>query len=141
MERDTGNAILIAVSLFVGAIVLGVWASLGASSSEYTRYLQNEVNAVEVVKEYRKWLAYDNTTLMPQDVMSLIFETRGLPEVWVDTDPNPAVANFSLKWTEASAPTPYTAEAISNILPPDIPYTSSLVKDVNGALLRIEMKR
>jgi len=140
LDRSIVDSIMIWLGIITASIVIGIWVTLGSIQRDFARYQQSEVDAISVVKEYRKWNAYDETTVFPQDVVSLIFMTRGYPEVWVDTDAT-AANSFTQKWTVATSPTPYTAAAISTLLPSTGVYTSHLVYDVNGEVSRVEFWR
>lgn len=140
MGNDLSDAVYMAVDLFLLGLLLTSVSILMQQSALMGSYLNQRESAIAVVQEWRVWNQYDNTEVYPQDVINLIFETRGMPEVWVDID-NTVVDNFAYKWTTTSAPCNYTAVDLSNLLPVSGPYTSKLVKDLNGAILRVEFRR
>lgn len=140
MGEEISTAINLAVDLIISALIIGAWSALMYMANELGRTQQAELDAINVVQEYRKWNQYDNSNVYPQDVINLIFETRGYPEVWVDTDTTAGV-NFSWKWTPSSSPCPYTAVELSTLLPVSGIYLSSIVYDLNGAILRVEFRR
>lgn len=141
MGDEIGEAINFSVDLIVASIVIAMWSTLMYMSNEMGRTSQAEADSIATVQEYRKLNAYDGTTVLPQDIINYIFETRGSPEVWVDTNVSPGVDAFTLKWTPTSASSDYTAEALANKLPTNVSYLSTIVKDANGSVIRLEFRR
>jgi len=140
MDRSITDSINLWLSIIIAGIILNIWAISGSVSREYSRYQQSELDAIAVVKEYREWNVYDNTQVYAQDIATAILKYRGKPEVFVDTDLTVAVV-WGLKWDMATAPTQYTATIISGQLPVNAIYISTIVKDANGSVIRLEFRR
>lgn len=126
------------------ALILVSALTIARISRDFGRVQQQEVNAVAITKLYRTYNRYDNQKdLMPQDIVSLIFETRGKPEIWVDTTAGSAVS-FDYKWTAILAPTSNMwdlTHITENILPVSATYTSTIEKNDNGEISRVEFRR
>ena len=61
-------------------------SGIGVFGKRKCNIQQEDDNAVAIVKEYRHYSQFDGTTdLYLQDVISAIAESRGMPEIWVDT--------------------------------------------------------
>lgn len=141
MGDSTLQSISIWVSIVLAAIVLGIWSTLMFVQGEYARYQQSEIDAIEQVKEYREWNSYDNTQVYPQDIATLILKKKGSIAVWVDTDVNPAAETWGEIWDETTVSTEFTAINISGRLPVTGIYTSTLIRDLNGSIVRVEFRR
>jgi len=129
------------LSIILAAIVLGVWSTLMAIQGEYARFQQSEIDAVEQVREYREWNAYDNTQVFPQDIATLVMKTKGSIEVWVDTNADPGLETWGVIWNAATPPANFTAVTVSGALPVSGLYTASIIKDVNGSIRKVEFRR
>jgi hypothetical protein len=132
--------IWLSVSATLAAMVIGFATILGSFSHQQAVMQNEEDNAIAIVKEYRKYNQYDNQVLYPQDVISAIADSRGVPEVWVDTVDGPAV-NFSWMWTAATPAAQFSTTYLSSVFPIGGAYTSSIVKDLNGSIIRLEFRR
>lgn len=147
-------AVWASVSAMTAALVLSLIFLLGSFAREAVAIQQTDDNAIALIKEYRKYSRYNGTTdLVPADVITAIAETRGQPEIWVDAVSGSNVS-FDLKW---STQTP------SNMFKTDVlvyafelldkqnaggnseysvgKYDATIVKDPNGAVIRIEFRR
>lgn len=140
MGEEISSAINLSVDLLIAAMVIGTWSALMYMANYLGRYQQAEADSIKVIQEYRKYNQYDATVVAPQDIVNLIFESRGTPEVWVDTDETDGVS-FDWKWTATSSPCPYTATDLTTLLPSIGTYDSSIIYDANGAVLRFEFRR
>ncbi|WP_105614120.1 hypothetical protein [Vallitalea okinawensis] len=134
------EAIWLGVSALITAMVLSFATMLGASVRHVSRIQQEEINAIEIVKEHRKYNKYDGTSVYPQDIVSLVLETRGNPAVWVDDEDNTNV-NYIYMWDTTLPKENWQASYFTSLLPLTGSYESSLVKDANGAVLRFEFRR
>lgn len=142
MGEEWSKTIWIGIELSIAALVLMVAVVLSSFAGEMGRVQQREIDAIEVTREYRQYNRYDGTQVYPQDIISAIFETRGAPEVWVDTAAGTAV-NFSLKWTR-SIPVGDAMWNLSNVsvlLPETGTYQSSIHRNENGEIDRLEFRR
>lgn len=142
MGEEWSKTIWIGIELSIAALVLTVAVILSSFATEMGRVQQLEVDAIEVTKEYRKYNRYDGTQVYPQDIISVIFETRGTPEVWVDTLAG-AGENFSLKWTKAISPesSMWDLSYVSTLLPTTGTYQSSIYRNSNGEICTIKFRR
>jgi hypothetical protein len=134
------EAIWLGISAMIAALVLSFAGILGSFAHQQASIQNEEDNAIAIVKEYRKYNQYDNQVIYPQDVISAIADSRGLPEVWVDTVDGPAT-NFSWMWNPGTAPAQFSPTYLSGVFPVGGTYTASIIKDLNGAIIRLEMRR
>lgn len=134
------EAIWLSFSAMIAALVLSFVALLGAFARQAAALQAEEDNAIAIMKEYRKYAQYENTQLYPQDVISAIARTRGEPEVYVDTDEGPGVS-FTWQWTESTNPSEFSPTYLSGIFPLTGKYQSTIVKDLNGSIIRLEFRR
>jgi hypothetical protein len=141
---EWSKAIWIFVELMIASLILVNVVILVRMASEAGRAQQREIDAVAVTKEFRTYFRYEeNDEIYPQDIISIIFETRGYPEVWVDTTIGDE-DGFNYKWNTSlpSNDTKWDLTNISeNILPYKSMYKSSVVKNINGDINRIEFRR
>jgi hypothetical protein len=140
--QEWKEAIWIAVSAMLAALVITFASSLGAIGGQIADQQQTQYNNMIAMQEYRQWDQYDNTLVYPQDVISFILQYRGDPEAFVDTSAGGgAPANYSLQWTSTSAPCAYTDQDISDLLPIGVSYTANIIKDGNGAVIAVQFRR
>ena len=136
-------AVWASVSAMTAALVLSFIVVLGSLARQSASIQQEDDNAVAILKEYRQFNQFDGTTnLYPQDVISAISETRGMPEIWVDTTAGSGV-NFNWKWTPTTLPEQFTTTYLTDptLFNVAARYNSTLIKDLNGAITRIEFRR
>lgn len=138
--NEWSTVIWFTVSSSVTALVLTFAIMLGSSVREMSRVQQAEIDAVEMVKEYREHNKYDGTEVYPQDIISLLLEKRGKPEVWVDTVSGSGVT-FTYKWNSTLPDENWTPTYFTGLLPLTAKYEAGFVKDDNGAIIRYEFRR
>ncbi|GKX28635.1 hypothetical protein SH1V18_11150 [Vallitalea longa] len=141
---EWSKAIWIFVELMISSLILISMVVLARMSGDVGRIQQSEIDAVESTKEFRTYFKYeDNEEMYSQDIISLIFETRGYPEVWVEKEKG-ASDDFTFKWNP-SIPTNDKRWDLTHIsekmLEYDNKYKSSIVKNANGEISRIEFRR
>ena len=141
MDKSVVDSLGLWLALILAAITLSIWAVLMSVQGQYSRYQQSEIDAIEQVREYREWNTYDNTQVYAQDVASIVLKTRGSIQIWVDTDINPATETWGIVWDNTTLATEFTAAKISALLPVNGMYNSSIIKDVNGSISRLEFRR
>jgi hypothetical protein len=142
MSDEWVQTIWASIDLGVAAIILSLATLLGSFAILIGNVQQQEIDAIEVAQEYRQFNKYDNTTVYPQDVISVIFETHGYPEVWVDTDES-VIENYSLKWVK-SIPADnvyWDLTHVTSILPVTGVYQSIIHRNANGEIDRLEFRR
>lgn len=142
MGDEWSKTVWIGIELSIAALVLTVAVILSSFAGEMGRVQQREVDAIEITREYRKYNRYDGTQVYPQDIISAIFETRGYPEVWVDTTAGAGV-NFSLKWTKSipANDNMWKLIHVSTLLPTTGIYQASIHSNDNGEIAKIEFRR
>ncbi|MDQ0885050.1 hypothetical protein QFZ81_000138 [Paenibacillus sp. V4I9] len=136
-------AVWASISAMTAALVLSFVVVLGSLARESASIQQEDDNAVAIVKEHRRYSQFDGTTnLYPQDVISAIAESRGMPEIWVDTTAGTNV-NFNWKWVSTTPASQFSTTYLTdpNLFPITARYDSTLVKDLNGAITHIEFRR
>lgn len=128
------------ISAMTAALVLGFIVVLGSMGRQGAEILQENDNAVAIVKEYRQYSYYNGTTVFPQDVITAIAESQGMPEIWVDTRSG-LEEEFNWKWTRSTDALQFSTAYLTSIFPTNVLYDSTLEKDLNGAIVRIEFRR
>ncbi|THF74761.1 hypothetical protein [Cohnella fermenti] len=139
-------AIWASISAMTAALVLSFIVVLGSLARESAAIQQQDDDAVAIVKEYRKISRYEGTTgLYPQDVISAIAESKGMPTVAVDLVAG-ASDTFELWDSERYkdhknefSPT-YLTE-LTGTFPIDARFDATLFKDENGAIAEIRFRR
>lgn len=130
-------AIWASISAMMAALVITLIFTLGSFAREAVRFQQVDDDAVAILQEYRRFSPYDGTTnLMPADVITAIAETRGNPEIWVDTREDELV-NFTLRWTGNTPNNQFKTEFLTNTIPSKGVYEAELHRDANGSVVRI----
>ncbi len=141
---EWSKIIWVSVDLMTAALILVSALTIARISRDFGRMQQQEVDAIAITKLYRTYNRYDNQEdLAPQDIISLIFETRGKPEIWVDTTAGSTVS-FGYKWTATIAATSNMwdlTHITENILPVSATYTSTIEKNANGEISRVKFRR
>ena len=128
--HEWSESIWIAVNLLIGSVVLTFILGLSSIGREFIIAVNDDRRMAEQVQEYRKYNQYDNKEVYCQDIVSLIFETRGDPYVKVVTD-----SGSVLEWSKDAQSTPYTSAAVTAAIPIDNTYQASVLKDFNGAVV------
>lgn len=129
------------VSAMTAAMVLSLILLLGSMARETSNIQQQEDTNIAILKERRFYSQYDGTKgLFPQDIVTAIGESKGYPEIWVDTLEG-AGDNFTLKWGTSTIPANFATNIIISTLPKTGLFNSDLVKDANGSIGRIEFRR
>lgn len=142
-------AIWASISAMTAALVLSFIVVLGSFARESAAIQHQEDNAIAIIKEYRQYSHYARDEnvydLYPQDVISAIAESRGNPEIWVDTLAGTG-ENFK-KWTTATIAEEFGTTYLlglnepTDIFTPLARFNSKLEPDANGSIYRIEFRR
>lgn len=133
-------AIWASISAMTAALVLTFIMVLGSLGSQSARVIQEQDDAVAILQEYREFSRFDGTIVYPQDIITVIVETGGHPEIWVDTQAG-AGESFNWKWTKSTHHDYFTVDYLTGLFPTSGDYESKIVKDRNGAIIRIEFRR
>ncbi|OBY77776.1 hypothetical protein BBG47_20005 [Paenibacillus sp. KS1] len=134
-------AIWASISAMTAALVLGFIVVLGALARNGAGIMQEDDNAVAIVKEYRQYSQFNGTMVYSQDIITAIGESRGMPAIWVDTSPGSDV-NFALKWTQDTPADKFTTLYLTELFEGvTATYQAHLEYDLNRALIRIEFRR
>ena len=144
-------AIWASISAMTAALVLTLIFNLGSVTRLAAHIQQEDETAIAILKEYRKYDQFMGAVgLLPQDVVSAIAESRGIPEVWVDIEPSPgnggANVNFAWKWTQNTDSEEFNIDKLldrfsADAIPPTARYDSAIVKNPIGEIIRIEFRR
>lgn len=133
-------AIWASISAMTAALVLTFIMVLGSLGNQSARIIQEQDDAVAILQEYRKYSRFDNTTVYSQDVITVILESNGNPEIWVDTAAGPG-ESFDWIWTSTTHHSYYSTNYLTSIFPPSGIYEAELQKDLNGAIVTILFRR
>lgn len=147
--NEWSAAIWAGISAMTVALVLSFIVVLGSFARESAAIQHQDDNAVLLLKEYRKYSHFDRDEslyeLFPQDVISVIAESRGYPEIHVDMTEGDLV-NFRT-WTTETPVTQYGTTFLlglnesTDIFAPTARFNSKLVLDANDAVSVIEFRR
>ncbi len=141
--NEWSSAIWASLSAMTAALVLTLIFTLGTLTRESAHIQQEQDNAIAILKEYRKYSPYDGAeNLLPQDVVAAIAESRGLPEIEVDTLLKDGTS-YSWEWTEASKKEEFSISdllAKFAVIPASVRYSSDLNKNLNGAITSIKFE-
>ncbi len=140
---EWSKTIWIFVELIVASLLLMSGVVLGKISGDIGRIQQREIDAIAVTKEYRLYNRYDHEKVKTQDIISLILESKGKPEVWVDDIPGPGENYNNLKWTTTIPinDNRWKLTHITTLLPATGTFTSSLERNANGEIVTIKFGR
>lgn len=142
MGEEWSKLVWIAVDVIMTGFIIMTASVYLSMASQLGRVQQRESDAVAVAKEYRTYNRFNGTELYSQDVISTVMEFKGFPEIWVDTLVGPG-ENWTLKW-DTSYPANdvvWTLDWLSSAIPTVATYQSSLHKNLNGEIDRIEFRR
>lgn len=148
---DWKKVAAIAVELMVTAIIIVYANNLNSIRKEFANNQQNEVNAIEISKEYRVYNRYDNTIIYAQDMVSALLEFRGEPHCRVITIDDKThdyytTAKYPGK-KDISPKTAYNTETLQSLYitannneEASRRYKCSLTKNDNGEIAMITFK-
>lgn len=146
--NEWSTMIWASISAMTAALVLSFIVVLGSLAREAASLQHAEDNAIAIMQEYRKYHQYDGKRgadgLYMQDVVNAIAESRGMPEIWVDIEPGDAYSFTSAwQWTATSELARFTTQSLTTAFQPLLlaRFDSELVRDANGAIIRIEFRR
>jgi hypothetical protein len=161
--QEWAESVWIAISVIIAAAIVSVAVILSSMATNIINEVHEDRRASTLVQEYRKTHQWDGTDVHPQDIVSLVFETRGSPAVYVFKDtptfpinpevgkPTPTLAEIQLvsgmpgtsKWDKAKFldgyldfySTEFSATAITGVLNKEKMYRSYVAHDDNGAII------
>lgn len=136
------------ISAMTAALVLSFVVVLGSIARESAALQHAEDNAIAIMQEYRKYHQYEGKQgadgLYAQDVIQAIAQSRGMPEIWVDVIPGSGYSfTPDWQWTESTSNMRFTTQSLTTAFAPLLTarFDSDLIKDANGAIIRIEFRR
>lgn len=125
-EKLFGDFVELGVGLLVTAALLsGLVLTMSLNRQFHEKQLESQIVASDI-KEHRKNMFYNNTTVYQQDVVSMILRYKGERKVVVKLD-NGNIHEWSL--TEKASD--YKVSAVSTLLPKDSLYNSNLIYGPN----------
>jgi hypothetical protein len=134
--QEWAESAWIAISIIICSAIVSVAVVLNDMGRNIVNEVQEDRRATAAMQEYRKTHQWDNTDVYPQDVVSLVLETRGQPPVFV-FDSNPS---FSVD-PVLGKPNPQLSEVINraNSLGAKKWYRDNIVYTYNasGAVINI----
>lgn len=89
---------MLGINLFMAAWFIACFMSILSASHEVSRAMADQQAQRYALQEYKKYNQFDHTHVYAQDVISGIYEYRGLPEVTVTCGGN------TFLWTKNSTP-------------------------------------
>lgn len=137
------EAVWLAVGAFVTAMLITFVVVMSSEVRQVARLQQQDIDAVAVLEEHRKWVKYDNVLVNQADVINCVLENRAQAPT-VAATANPASDNpnapfvYDYTWTSSSD---YSMNALNVRIPPGSRYRAQLIKDANGAILYIWFRR
>jgi hypothetical protein len=159
--QEWAESVWIAISVIICAAVVSVAVVLNDIGRNIINEVQEDRRATAAVQEYRKLRQWDEVQVYPQDIVSLVLETRGDPPVIV-FNTNPNFLDLNPTWEElvsrrnaigglrwyleynpttgafdkvTTATTDFSAKAITDALSIDRMYQSYVATDPNGAVV------
>ena len=93
MEGSVATMIEIVVAILLVCVILVAVINMSAVGGQVIEQVNNAAETREVLKEYRKFNAYDTTVVKGSDVISLILQTMGSEELGVRVSGAAAAGN------------------------------------------------
>ncbi|WP_239617490.1 hypothetical protein [Cohnella mopanensis] len=144
--NEWSTTIWASISAMTAALVLTLIITLGSLARESANIQQQDDNAVAIIKEYRKYNQFDDTSnLYPSDVITAITESDGMPAILVY-----GLGGVTWEWTADTSknnPDQFgTNELVKlniegGLFDPTARFSSQLVRDPNGAIVQIIFRR
>lgn len=137
--EEVFKVLWLAVSLLITGVTLQCASAGLILPREVGRAQAVEQAAAAAVAETRRYNGYDNKTVYPQDIISLIVKERGTPEVHVQ---RPDGGWYT--WTRTIcgvAGGDYSIASVSSLLPVTGLYRGELVRDASGAIVIIKFTK
>ena len=138
------EGIWICVSVFLAAVFVMLFSTVGAAVREATKIEQDNVNNVEVLRGYYKTGSYDDVIVRQADVVNCIIGFRGKYDVYATsyiTSDNYSSVTYDCVWNSSTADAWFQFDNISTLLPPSAQYRALTIKDANGAIMGFRFKR
>lgn len=134
MNDTIANLIAEGVDLMIAAVMLvSITAVMSVFMVFNTSVVENQALSAEI-QEYRVHNAYENKHVYAQDIVSIIFKSRGYPAVSVQS------SKGNHTWSRVSVPCDYKTGEITKLIDQTVIYDSQVVRSVNGEVLRYELK-
>lgn len=135
MEKDWEEVWYIFMDMLVGLVVLGILMSVLMLGNFMARQLDKNRVETNNVNAYRVARMYEDSDCYSQDIISLILEYQGNPEVIVTTKNGNVMS-----WNRKSLYTQITAKDIGYVLNQSSTYKCTLKYDSNGSLESYQFK-
>jgi len=142
--NEWSTTIWASISAMMAALVLTLIITLGSLARESANIQQESDNAVENIKEYRKYNQFEGATnLFPSDVITAIAESDGMPAVMVfGRGPvSPREWNKDTPASQFRTSALVVDNAEEQLFDPRDRFTSELIRDANGAIVQIIFRR
>jgi hypothetical protein len=146
VESSISEMIGIAVAILLVCIILVAVINMSEVGGQVVDQVNNVTETREILKDYRTYNAYDNTTVKGSEVIALILRTMGNPDIGVQVaGANLASGNgnYNLRLDAATnLPDPlwdadltaarYSVEQLQPNIDPLKDYAATLVTDAHG---------
>ncbi|MDR1523139.1 MAG: hypothetical protein LBS29_04245 [Endomicrobium sp.] len=137
LVQDWQEMAWIMMSLLIASALIISFLSLTNLGRVAVNNAYEDRRMTEQLLEYRKYNQYDDKVVRGQDIASLVLEVRGYPSVKIYNTTN----NLIHQWTAPSNfSSAFTSTDIYTKVSKSKSYTSSVVKDANGALIEYRFK-
>lgn len=83
MESSVSNLLEIVVAILLVCVILSAVINMSSVGGQVIEQVNNATETREILKEYRKYNAYDGTVVKGADVIALILKTMGSEEMGV----------------------------------------------------------
>lgn len=135
MNETLAEILMQGVNLAYNALIIVLISSLFGVTALLTHAISQQEASGEKMRMYAEYNQFDGTHCYQQDIISVVYEYRGRPEISVTKSDG-----STLKWTAVSKATEYKTEAISKAIPMNVIYDADITYSKNGDVSAITFK-
>ena len=134
MTEDVADLFKMGVEMSLTAVVLVGVLVLVTISQNIGSTLSEQKVVTDRMREYREYNQFDNNVVYPADIISIIYQYRGLPYVYVEYDSTKLIWSSSSisRYPTAVKQSDYRATAIASVIDQTRFYRASLIYGGNG---------
>lgn len=135
MTETTTEFFMLGITTSLNALIISTLVTVMSILGKMNGTISEQQTLSEQMQVYNEFSPYELEHVYPQDVISVIFEYRGLPAIFVASDKG------NKEWVAGDATLDYSASEIEKELNLECVYDSEIEKDANGAVSKLLFKQ
>lgn len=136
MTADISELYKMGVELGMTSVIIVGIIALISVVQDLGSVLSEQQVTVDRINEYREYNQFDDTIVYPQDIVSAVYQYRGMPYVYVKCDANELIWSSTMvsKHSSANKLSDYKAATITALIDQNRMYKATLEYGSNGQM-------